>query len=153
MTEAQVQDIIRWMLINQQGFAWRDLLGQDRWQYRTEADVGYTTQFTTTNVGTPTYKMRWRVVGKQCFFQATIDSGTTIATTAGISYMVLPIVSRDISGNVLPVGLTGMGTMTNGVTNIAIGVCHINVTLGRCYLPTQAAIADELHIAGWYEVN
>ena len=130
-------------LVNVGGFADRDLRGIDRWQYRTEADVPYTTQFTTTNVGTPVYKLRWRVVGKQCFFQATIDSSTTIATVAGTSYMVLPVTAA---------GLTGHAVMTDAATAIAIGNCHINVTLGRCYLPTQAASANEMHITGWYEV-
>lgn len=130
-------------LVNIDGFADRDLRGLDRWQYRTEADVPYTTVFSTTNVGTPTYKLRWRLVGKQCFFQASIDSSTSIATTAGASYMVLPVTAA---------GITGMAVMSDAATGIAIGTCHINVTLSRCYLPTQGASANEMHITGWYEV-
>jgi hypothetical protein len=124
-------------------FSARELGGTDRWEYRTEADVPYTTVFSTTNVGTPTYKLRWRIVGRQCFFQASIDSSTTIATTAGTSYMVLPVAAA---------GVSGMAVMSDAATAIAIGTCHINVTLSRCYLPTQAANANEMHITGWYEV-
>lgn len=146
MTESQVQDIIRAMLFNQQGFAWRDLLGQDRWESRDQSVIGFTTQFSVTVVGTPTYKLRYRTVGKVCEFQCDFVATTSIATTAGTHYMSLPITANAASGG-------GCATMVNKSTNVAVGVGVIDVTNSRVYLPTQAAIGSTFNVSGWYEVN
>jgi hypothetical protein len=126
-------------------FAWKNLLREDVWEQRTQADVAFTQQFNVTVVGTPIYRMRWRLLGKQCFFQALIDSSTTLATVAGTSYMVLPVIANALSAG-------GQVTMTNTVTRVAVGVGFIDPTLSRAYPPTQAAIADQLELSGWYEV-
>lgn len=119
------------------GFSYRDILGQDRWET-------FTPSFTSlTVVGSPTYTGRFRVVGKWCQFQVTLVSSTSIASTAGTTYFTLPITSR---------GIAGHGVMTNATTNIAVGTCHIDVTNGRCYPPTQTASGNTFHICGGYEV-
>lgn len=130
-------------LVNIGGFADRDFRGIDRWESRTQADIAFTTQFSVTVVGTPTYKLRWRLVGKQCFFQVTFSASTTVATVAGTSFMILPVTAT---------GIAGMATMTNDTANTAVGVCHIDVTNSYVYPPTQAASGNSFTIAGWYEV-
>lgn len=132
-------------LINPASFAWKNLRNEDVWDQRSQADVAFTQQFSVTVVGTPIYTLRWRLLGRQCFFQAVIDSSTTLATTAGVSYMVLPVTANALS-------LGGQIDMKNAVTNVAIGTGRINPVLNRGYLPAQAAIADQLEISGWYEV-
>ena len=47
---------------------------------------------------------------------------------------------------------SGIATMTNDTTNIAVGTCHIDVSTSRCYLPTQAASGNTFNIFGSYEV-
>jgi len=42
--------------------------------------------------------------------------------------------------------------MTDDTTNVAVGVCHVDVAASRCYLPAQAASADVFNLAGSYEV-
>lgn len=125
------------------GFADRDLQGIDRWQTSQQSEIAYFLRFSFTWVGTPDYKMRWRLVGKQCFFQVTFSSTISVATVAGTSYVILPVTAA---------GIAGVATMTNDTTDIAVGVCHIDATLSRCYPPTQAASASVFTIAGWYEV-
>ena len=95
-------------------------------------------------VGTPTYTGRYRIVGRQCFFQVTLVATTSIASTAGTHYVTLPITAG---------GLGGVATMTNDTTNIAVGVCHLDVATSRAYLPTQAASANTFIVAGWFEIG
>lgn len=128
---------------NVNGFAYRDLLGLDRWQESAQASIPYFNRFSFTWVGTPDYSLRWRIVGKQCFFQVKFNSTTSVATIAGTSYMILPVPAK---------GIAGSAVMTNDTTNIAVGLCHIDVTNSYVYPPTQAASADTFTIAGWYEV-
>lgn len=118
-------------------FAVRDLAGQDRWD-------SFTVSASLTVVGSPTYIGRSRVVGKQCFFQISAVSSTSIASTAGTHYFTLPITAK---------GIGGAATMTNDTTNIAVGVCHIDVANSRCYLPALAASADTFNVVGWYEIG
>lgn len=119
------------------GFAFRDLIGEDRW-------VAFTPVFgSLTVVGTTTYTGRLRVVGKSCFFQVQFSAATSIASTAGTDYLTLPMTAK---------GLAGVGTMTNDTTNIAVGACHIDVATSRCYLPTQAASGNVFTLAGWFEL-
>jgi hypothetical protein len=122
--------------LDETSFAYRDITGQDLW-------TQFTPTFTSlTVVGSPSYFGRLRVDGKLLRFQVQFSAGTSIASTAGSTYLDLPI------GRL---GLAGMGVMTNATTNIAVGVCHIG-TAG-CYLPTQSASANVFNIAGWYEIN
>jgi len=122
--------------IDPRSFAYRDLLSIDRWE-------SFTVTASITVVGTPTYTGRYRVVGRQVFFQISAVSTTSIATTAGTSYFVLPIPAK---------GIGGMATMTNASTNVAVGVCVIDVANSRVYPPSQAANGSTFHVVGWYEI-
>lgn len=124
-------------IVNKGGFSDRDLNGVDFWSTWTPTRTGWT------DVGTPTVTARFKVVGKQCFFQVRVVPGTTCATTAGTSYIGLPITAT---------GLGGDASMQNQTTNIAIGVCSFDVTNTRVYVPTQAATGNTLSINGWYEI-
>jgi hypothetical protein len=117
-------------------FAYRDLHGIDRWEE-------FTVSASLTVVGTPTYTGRYRFVGKQCFFQVSLVSDTSIASTAGTDYVVLPVTAK---------GVAGMAAMTDDVTNVAVGQCHIDVATSRCYVPTQGASGNTFTVAGWFEI-
>ena len=120
-------------------FAWRDLHQQDRWE-------AFSPTFgALTIVGTPAYFGRLRVVGRQCFFQVKFSAGTSIASVAGTDYLTLPITAASQ-------GLSGIATMTNDTSNVAVGVCHIDVATSRCYLPAQLASANVFNLAGYYEI-
>lgn len=121
--------------LDKRSFAYRDLLGQDKWEAWT------VTRSFATDTGL-TVNGRFRVVGRQCFFQVQ-SSGTSIATTAGTSYIDLPIAAA---------GYGGIGTMTNDTTNIAVGTGHIDVATSRFYPPTQGASGNTFTFAGWFEV-
>lgn len=125
------------MVRNRQGFAYKDLEGIDRWDSWTPTRTGWT------DVGTPTVTALYRVVGRQCFFQIKVVPGTTVATTAGTSYVGLPIAAAGIGGD---------GSMQNQTTNIAVGACSFDVTNSRVYVPTQGASGNTFAIAGWYQV-
>jgi hypothetical protein len=123
--------------IDTTSFAYRDLMSVDRWE-------SFTPTFSLTAVGTPTYTGRYRVQGRKAEFQVKIVPETSIATTAGTSYMDLPIPAN---------GIGGMATMTNATTNIAVGVVHIDVSNSRAYLPSQAASGSTFHVNGWFEIG
>lgn len=123
--------------IDYTSFAYRDLLSQDLWQ-------SFTVSASITVVGTATYTGRYRMVGRQCFFQISAVSTVSVATTAGTSYFALPVTAG---------GLGGVATMTNDTTDIAVGVCHIDVTNSRVYPPTQAASANTFIVSGWFETG
>ena len=124
--------------VNFGGFAYRDLTGTDRWESFDVTGV-------LTLVGDPTYVGRYRLVGAQCFFQISAVAATSIATTAGTSYFDLPRAAA--------IGIGGVATMTNDSTNVAVGVCHIDVATNRCYLPSQVASGDLFHVCGWFEIG
>lgn len=120
-------------------FAFRDLTKQDRW-------IEWTPAFTSlTLVGALTSKGRFRVVGKQCFFQVSIVAATSIASTAGTTYLTLPLTANAGS-------LAGMATMTNETSDVAVGVCHISPSNSRCYPPSQVASGNTFTICGSYEI-
>ena len=123
--------------LNIAGFSYRDIIGQDRWE-------PFTPIFTSLAVvGATTYAGRFRTVGRQCFFQITLLAATSIASTAGTTYLALPVTAK---------GIAGEASMTNMTTNIAVGDCVIRPDLGICVLPTQIASGNTFSIAGWYEV-
>ena len=124
--------------LNHEGFAWRDLHGEDRWESFTPVFGSLTV------VGATSYSGRVRTVGRQVFFQVQFSAVTSIASVAGTDYLTLPITAKTQ-------GLAGVATMTNDTTNIAVGVCHIDAATSRCYLPTQVASANVFTLAGWYE--
>ena len=119
------------------GFSWRDLLGQDKWDTFTPVFGSLTV------VGDTSYSGRFRIVGRQCFFQVKFSAATSVASTAGTDYLTLPVTAK---------GLSGAAVMTNDTTNVAVGTCHIDVATSRCYLPTQIASANVFNLAGWCEV-
>lgn len=127
------------VLVNVDSFTYRDLTQQDRW-------IEFTPSFTSlTVVGGTTYKGRFRIVGKQCHFQVSLLAATSIASTAGTTYLTLPVTSNAGS-------LAGIAVMGNGTTNVAVGNCHISVSNSRCYLPNQTASGNTFTIAGSYEI-
>lgn len=123
--------------VNKGGFAWRDLLGQDKWTVFTPVFGALTI------VGGTSYAGRLRVAGRQCFFQVQFSAATSIASTAGTDYLTLPLTAK---------GFSGFATMTNDTSNIAVGLCHIDVATSRCYLPTLVASGNVFNLAGAYEV-
>lgn len=123
--------------IDKTSFAYRDLKKLDRW-------VAFTPTFTSlTVVGATNYTGRVRVVGKQAFLQAQISAATSIASTAGTTYMTLPITAK---------GLSGAGTMQNLTTNVSVGNCVIDATNSRLYIPTQTASGNTFSLTAWWEV-
>ena len=121
-----------------ESFAWLNMLGVDRW-------YTFTPVFTSlTLVGAATYVGRYRPVGRKIEFQVTLLAATSIASTAGTTYMALPVTPAK--------GIAGQGSMTNDTTNVAVGLCQINVTNARCYLPAQIASGNTFHLYGEYEV-
>jgi len=111
------------------------LVGMDRW-------VPWTPAYSFATATSLTVSGRYKLIGRQCFFQVK-STGTSLATTAGTSYIDLPISAK---------GFCGSGTMSNDTTNVAVGVGHIDVTNSRFYPPTQAASGNDFMFAGWYEV-
>ena len=124
------------IVLNKLGFAYRDLLGTDRWET-------FTVTASLTLVGAATYVGRYRIVGAQCFFQISAVAATSIASTAGTHYFDLPRAAK---------GIGGVATMTDDTTNIAVGVCHVDAATSRCYTPTLVASGDTFTVNGWYEV-
>lgn len=95
-----------------------------------------------TVVGATTYSGKMRSVGKITFFQVSFSAATSIASAAGTDYLTLPKTAR---------GLSGHAVMTNATTNVAVGVCHIDATNSKCYLPAQVASGNTFTLAGWIE--
>ena len=118
-----------------QSFSYRDIIGQDKWEQWTP-----TYSFATATGLAVTGRLR--VVGRQCFFQVK-STGTSLATTAGTSYIDLPITAA---------GLGGVGTMSNDTANTSVGVGHVDVATSRFYPPTQNASANDFTFAGWFEI-
>lgn len=122
---------------DQSSFAYQNLIGQDGWNSWVPVFGSLTV------VGATTYLGRMHVFGRQCFFQVSLLAATSIASVAGTDYLNLPRAA---------VGLCGEAIMTNNTTNVAVGVCHVDVATSRCYLPAQAASGNTFTIAGWFEV-
>ncbi len=123
--------------LNEAGFAHRDLIGQDRWESFTPVFGSLTV------VGATTYSGRYRIVGKSVQFQVSFKAATSIASVAGTDYLTLPIEAK---------GLSGICVMTSDTTNVAVGLCHIDVTTSRCYLPAQIASGNTFLLCGSYEI-
>lgn len=124
-------------ILHKTGFSYNDILGLDRW-------ISFTPVFgSLTVVGATTYLGRLKVVGRQCFFQVKFSAATSIASAAGTDYLTLPMTA---------LGYSGMATMTNDTSNVAVGTCHIDTATSRCYLPAQAASGNTFMLAGWFEV-
>ena len=124
--------------LDKTSFAYLDLTSQDLWKSWTVAFGSLTV------VGATSYTGRYHVEGKVLRFQVRASAATSIASTAGTDYLTLPITAK---------GIGGMAVMTNATTNIAVGLCHIDATNSRCYLPTQGASGNTFTICGWYEIG
>jgi hypothetical protein len=118
-------------------FAARNLQGIDRWESWTPVPVSMT------EVGTATYTGRFRVVGRKLEWQIGIVAGTSTACTAGTTYFPLPINAT---------GLAGVSVAYNDATNVAIGVCAVNVSTSRIYPPAWTATGDAIKLAGSNEL-
>ena len=122
--------------IDTKSFTYRDINGVDRWE-------SFTPSFTSlTVVGATNYSGRYRLIGREVQFQVQFSAATSVASTAGTTYLSLPITAK---------GLAGMAVMTNDSSNIAVGICHIDVSTSRCYTPSQTASSSVFNLAGWYE--
>jgi hypothetical protein len=123
--------------LDDSSFSYLDLIGRDRW-------TAWTPVFgSLTVVGATTYVGRFRIMGKSCKFQVKFSAATSIASVAGTDYLTLPFPTM---------GLSGFAVMTNDTTNVAVGLCHIDVATSRCYLPTQVASGNTFNLAGMFEV-
>lgn len=124
--------------IDPKSFSYLDLQSQDRW-------ISFTPVFgSLTVIGATSYSGRLRIVGRQCQFQVEFSAATSIASVAGTDYLTLPIAAK---------GLSGIAVMTNKTTNVAVGVCVIDVTNSRSYLPSQAASGNVFTLCGSYEIG
>ena len=121
----------------QDAFSWRDIQGRDKWQTFTPVFGSLTV------VGATSYSGRYRIIGRKCEFQVKLSAATSIASVAGTDYLTLPFTAA---------GLTGCGVMSNDTTNIAVGVCHLDVATSRLYLPTQTASGNVFNLFGSFEV-
>ena len=123
------------LLLAKESFSFNDIQGRDSWEVWTVV-YSFATATSLTVVG------RYKVVGKMCFWQVK-SSGTSLETTAGTSYIDLPITAK---------GYGGMGAMTNDTTNVAVGVGHIDVANSRFYPPTQSASGNTFTFSGFNEI-
>jgi hypothetical protein len=123
--------------LDKSSFSYRDIRGFDRWENFTPVFGSLTV------VGATSYSGRLRFVGRKLEFQVKFSAATSIASVAGTDYLNLPVAAQ---------GLSGIAVMTNDTTNVAVGVCHIDVATSRCYLPAQAASGNTFNICGSYEV-
>ena len=119
-----------------QSFVAREGSGRDLWETFTVTRTGWT------DVGTPTVVGRYHQVGRAVEGTIEVTPSTSVATTAGTSYVELPITAAGY----------GSGSMQNVSTNIAIGACVVDRTNSRLYVPTQAATGNTLVIWFSYEV-
>ena len=125
------------MLLNVRGFAFRDLVDQDKWE-------SFDPVFGSLSVvGATDYSGRYRITGREVQFQVEFSAVTSIESAAGTDYLNLPVAAGGLAGN---------ATMVNATTNVAVGVCVIDVTDSRCFLPTQSASDNTFKLAGWYEI-
>jgi branched-subunit amino acid ABC-type transport system permease component len=122
--------------IDPNSFSYNDLVGIDRWEQFTPIFGSLTV------VGATNYTGRYRDLGRSVQFQVTFSAAVSIASVAGTDYLNLPRTAK---------GIAGIATMTNETTNIAVGVCHIDVSTSRCYLPTQIASGNVFTLCGSYE--
>lgn len=121
--------------LDYKSFSFLDLLGQGKWTAWTPT-YSFATATNLTVVG------RFLIVGKLCFWQVQ-STGTSLATTAGTSYINMPFPA---------VGYGGQGTMDNMTTNVSVGRGPVNASTDRFYPPTQGASANAFSFTGFYEV-
>src|SRR4051812_28777032 len=97
--------------VDTKSFAFLNATGQDGW-------TAFTPVFTSlTVIGATSYSGRFRVVGRTCEFQVKFSAATSIASTAGTTYLTLPATAK---------GLAGAAVLTNDTNKQAVGTCHID---------------------------
>ena len=126
-------------ILDQNSFSWRDITGHETWESFTPVFGALTV------VGATNYSGRLRRVGRLVQFQVRFSAATSIASVAGTDYLNLPVTANAQS-------FSGIATMTNDTTNVAVGVCHIDTATSRCYLPTQVASNNVFTLFGEFEV-
>ena len=125
------------VLIDLGSFAHRDLLGQDTWSAFTPIFGSLTV------IGATSYLGRLRIVGASTELQVKFSAATSIASVVRTDYLTLPKTAK---------GYSGFGIMSNLTTKEAVGVCHLDTTTSRLYLPTQAASGNVFLLYAKYEV-
>lgn len=123
------------LLLDQGSFSFEDIQGKDAWNT-------WSVSYSFATATSLTVSGRYKVVGKICFWQVK-SSGTSIATTAGTSYITLPITAQ---------GFGGVGQMFNDTANTGVSGGGISVSDSRYYPPTQAASGDTFTFSGWHEI-
>ena len=121
--------------LDRNSFSFNDIRGQDSW-------TAWTPTYSFATATGLTVSGRYRVVGRQCFWQVK-SSGTSLETSAGTSYIDLPITAK---------GFGGSGQMSDDTANTAVGVGHVDVTNSRFYPPAQAASGNTFIFSGWCEI-
>ena len=122
-------------IIDKRSFSYRDVLGQGKWET-------WTVSYSFATATSLTVSGRFLVVGNLCFFQVK-STGTSLATTAGTSYIDMPIAAKGYGGN---------GMMADDTTNISVGTGPVDVATNRFYPPTQGASGNDFVFTGFYEV-
>ena len=121
-------------MVHRAGFAWRDILGQDRWEAWTPVRTSWT------DVGTaPVVTGRYRRVGRAGQLQMQVVPGTSVATLLNTSYVALPLPA---------VGFSGIGIITS-VGGGKTALSYIDAPNSRLYVGTIAATAFTL--TAWAE--
>ena len=123
--------------IDEKSNAYLQLLGIDRW-------VAFDPVFgSLTVVGATAYSGRFRISGASVEIQVKFSAATSIASVAGTDYLTLPIPAK---------GYAGFGVMTNDTTNVAVGLCHLDVATSRLYLPAQLASGNTFTLYFKHEI-
>ena len=123
--------------LEHESFSFLNIQGRDKW------DTFDPVFGSLTVIGATSYSGRYRFIGRKCEFQVKFSAATSIASTAGTDYLTSPFTMT---------GLSGMATMTNVTANTPVGVCTVNVSESRIYLPTQVASGNTFNLAGWFEI-
>ena len=123
--------------LDKNSFSFLDIQGRSSWQTFTPVFGALTV------VGATSYSGRYRIVGRKCELQVKFSAATSIASVAGTDYLNSPITMA---------GLSGVCVMTNSTTKIAVGLCHVEISTSRIYLPSQVASGNTFNLAGWFEL-
>lgn len=121
--------------VNKFGFAYLDLIGQGKWET-------WTVTYSFATATALTVSGRFLIVGNICFFQVK-STGTSLATTAGTSYIDMPVTAK---------GYGGGGMMFNDTTHVNVGTGNVSVSGNKFYPPTQGASGNDFVFTGSYEV-
>lgn len=122
---------------DESSFAFRDLTDADVWTTFTPVFGSLTV------VGATSYSGRLRFVGRYLQVRVKFSAATSIASTAGTTYLTPPAPIK---------GLGDIGEMANLTTNAGVGVVVANATDQKIYMPAQVASGNTFLISVDYEV-